>query len=343
MKKIIYSAALILTLSLAACSNTEDFSPQEILNQAMQETSELSSYYGEYKMTLEDGTEIVSKQWEKNGKNRIEMIDSTGEESTTINDGKTITSYTKSTNTAVVYELNGEGFTRFSVKEQALRTLEVIKDSHTLTIGNDEKIAGHNTYHLIAKAKKSDSLFGDMEIWVDKKTWMPLKSITKSGDMTVTSEFTKYEPNAKIDDALFVADLPEDAIVEIETVEPPAQLTIEQATEKLGPFLVVPESTGYTLEKIEDMNMEQTDEIALTYSKNEDQQFSLSVFRPIEALDESDEIIEVRGVKGTIIDLEYFKLIQWDEQGLRYNVIFDNPDLTFEQVVSVIEQMEFTK
>lgn len=105
MKKIIYSAALILTLSLAACSNTEDYSPQEILNQAMQETSELTSYYGEYKIIMNDGTEVQSKQWEKNGKNRVEVIDSTGEESFAINDGKTLTSYTKSTNTAIIIEL----------------------------------------------------------------------------------------------------------------------------------------------------------------------------------------------------------------------------------------------
>lgn len=44
MKKLIYSAAVILTLSLGACSNEESYSPQEILNQAMQETSELDSF-----------------------------------------------------------------------------------------------------------------------------------------------------------------------------------------------------------------------------------------------------------------------------------------------------------
>ena len=344
MKKIIYSAALILTLSLAACSNTEDYSPQEILNQAMQETSELTSYYGEYKIIMNDGTEVQSKQWEKNGKNRVEVIDSTGEESFAINDGKTLTSYTKSTNTAIIIELGegSEGMVQPTLKEQALRVLEQIKDSHKVTIGNDEKIAGHDTYHLIAKAKESKSLFGDMEIWVDKKTWMTLKSITSSGDLTVTSEFTKFEPNAKIDDARFVADLPEDVIIDTDTIQLPAEITLEEAIEKLGSFLIVPESTGYTLEMIEDMNMEETGEIALTYVKD-DQQFSLSVFKPLEPLDTEEEMIEVRGVQGSVMDLEVFKLIQWDEQGLRYNVMLNDPDLTIEQILPIIEQMEFTK
>lgn len=344
MKKIIYSAALILTLSLAACSNTEDYSPQEILNQAMQETSELTSYYGEYKIIMNDGTEVQSKQWEKNGKNRVEVIDSTGEESFAINDGKTLTSYTKSTNTAIIIELGegSEGMVQPTLKEQALRVLEQIKDSHKVTIGNDEKIAGHDTYHLIAKAKESKSLFGDMEIWVDKKTWMTLKSITSSGDLTVTSEFTKFEPNAKIDDARFVADLPEDVIIDTDTIQLPAEIALEEAIEKLGSFLIVPESTGYTLEMIEDMNMEETGEIALTYVKD-DQQFSLSVFKPLEPLDTEEEMIEVRGVQGSLMDLDFFKLIQWDEQGLRYNVMLNDPDLTIEQILPIIEQMEFTK
>lgn len=344
MKKIIYSTAIILTLSLAGCGSTTDFSPQEILNQALQETSELTSYYGEYKIVMNDGTEVQSKQWEKNGKNRVEVMDSTGEESLAINDGKTLTSYTKSTNTAMILELGegSEGFVQPTLKEQALRVLEQIKDSHEITIGDDEKIAGHDTYHLIAKAKDSKSLFGDMEIWVDKKTWMTLKSVTTSGDLTVTSEFTKFEPNAKIDDAQFIADLPDDVVIDTETIKLPVEITIDEAKEKLGPFLIVPESTGYTLEMIEDMNMEETGEIALTYEKD-DQQFSLSVFKPLQALDEDEETLEVRGVNGKVLDLEVFKLIQWDEQGLRYNLMLDNPDLTIEQILPIIEQMEFTE
>ena len=90
------------------------------------------------------------------------------------------------------------------------------------------------------------------------------------------------------------------------------------------------------------MNMEETGEIALTYVKD-DQQFSLSVFKPLEPLDTEEEMIEVRGVQGSVMDLEVFKLIQWDEQGLRYNVMLDNPDVTIEQILPIIEQMEFTK
>lgn len=347
MKKVIYSAVLMLSLSLAACSDQESYSPQEILDQAMQETSELSSYYAEYKTIMEDDETIEIKQWAKNGKVRVETIDANGEETLAINDGKILTSYTKSTNTAIIYDFGeeGEGLSQLSVKEQALRTLEIIKDSHDITVGEDEKIAGHDTYHLIAKAKKSGSLIGDMEIWVDKKTWMTLKSVSKSGDLEITSEFMKFEPNAKIDDEKFVANLPKDAIIQHETVEPNEQITIDQAKERLGEFLVMPEKDGLKLESIEDLNVEKTGEIALTYSHNGNPAFTLSVFKPIEVIDSTseEEEIEVRGIKGSKMDIENFRILQWHENGLSYNIIFENPDLTFDEVLKLTEQMEIVK
>ena len=67
MKKIIYSAALTLTLMLGACSATEEFTPQEILNNTMQETSDVDSYYAEY-TDSGDGTAMTAKKWSKNGR-----------------------------------------------------------------------------------------------------------------------------------------------------------------------------------------------------------------------------------------------------------------------------------
>ena len=345
MKKAIYSVAFILTLSLAGCNNNEDYSPQEILNQATQETSELPSYYGEYKMNFDDGTEVTGKQWEKNGKVRIEMTDSTGDESITINDGKTLTSYSITTNTATVFELgeNSEAFVRPTLKEQAIRMFELIKDSHEVSVEENEKIAGHDTYHLIAKAKKPDSLIGDMEIWVDKKTWMALKTVSTSGDIKMTTEFTKFEPNMEIDDTTFVVNIPEGAVIQEEAYKAFEQITLDQALEKVGTFLIIPESTGYKLEGIEDMNMTETDEIALKYMKDEEPQFSLSVFKPLVPISEEEEAIEVRGIKGSKMDLINFRILQWEENNLRYNIIFENPDLTFEEVLVITEQMEYAK
>lgn len=340
MKKIIYSAALTLSLCLGACSATEEYSPQEIINNAMQETSDISSYYAEYKVDLGDGTAMTAKQWLKNGKARSEVIDENGEASIAINDGKQLTSYVTSEKTATVFDLGADttGMLQPSLKEQMTSIYNLIKDTHEITYGDDAKIAGHDTYHLIAKAKDKDTLFGDMEFWIDKKTWMPLKSITTSGDVTSTTEYTKYEPNAKIDDELFVFELPDGVELKHETIELPTNITLEEAKAKLDSFLILPEATGYTIDTIEDMHEEETNEISINYVKNDAQQFSISIFEPAEPLTNIESPITIRGIEGSADDLG-FPFLQWDENGLRYNVIFYNEDISHEQFVQLAEQM----
>lgn len=340
MKKMLYSAALVLSLSLAACSATEEYSPQEILNNTMQETAYVDSYYAEYKIDFGDGSIMTAKQWLKNGKVRSEVKDSNGETSIAINDGKQLISYTSSEKTAIAYDLsaNTEGMMQPSLKDQIVNIYNMIKDTHEITFGNNAKIAGHDTYHLIAKTKEKDTLFGDMEFWIEKKTWMPLKSITTSAGMTSTTEYTKYEPNAKIEDSIFEFELPEGVELQQEKIELPVNITLEEAKAKLGSFLILPESTGYTFDSIEDMNVAETNEISINYVKDDTLQFSISIFKPLEPLTNIEQPITVRGFEGETDNLG-FPFLQWEENGLRYNVLFENLDLTYDDFVKLAEEM----
>lgn len=340
MKKIIYSAALVLSLSLAACSATEEYSPQEILNNTMQETSDVNSYYAEYKVDFGDDATMTAKQWLKNGKVRSEVQDSNGESSIAVNDGKQLISYTSTEKTATAFDLSAdtEGMMQPSLKEQVISIYNMIKDTHEITFGEDAEVAGHDTYHLIAKAKEKDTLFGDMEFWIDKKTWMPLKSVTTSGDMTSTTEYTKYEPNAKIKDTVFVFELPDGVELKQETIGLPSNITLDEAKVKHGSILILPEETGYTIDSIEDMHAEDTKEISINYVKDDTLQFSISIFKPIEPLTDIENPITIRNVEGSTDDLG-FPFLQWDENGLRYNVIFYNEDLTYDDFIKLAEQM----
>lgn len=343
MKKIIISATLTLTLALGACSETEQYSPQEILNQAMQETTEISSYYAEYKMTVDGEGSFTAKQWEHNGKVRIEMLETTGDETITVNDGKTITMYNKTHNSGSTFSAvdDAEGFVRPTIKEQAMQTLELVKDTHNITVGDSEKIAGRDTYHLIAKAKEKGSLIGDIEVWIDKKTWMTLKSISVTEDMKITMEYTKFEPDAKFSEDQFVLNLPADAKMETLDVTMPKQITAAEAKNKLGDFLAFPASTGYELLMIEDMEVPETKEIALTYLKDGEPAFILSVFCPTNAVEFSaDSPIQIHGFPAEKTDEEFFKLLQWDENGLRYGILLEDEELSFEEIIALTEQME---
>ncbi|MER1998981.1 MAG: outer membrane lipoprotein carrier protein LolA [Lysinibacillus sp.] len=343
MKKIIYSATLVLTLMLGACSTTQEFTPQEILNNAMQETEDLNSYYAEYKTELDDGTSMTAKQWSKNGKARVEITDDNGETSIAVNDGKQIISYTSTEQKATAFNLNGEtdAMMQPTLKEQMENIYNLIKDTHEITYGDDATIAGHDTYHLIAKSKEKDTLFGDMEFWIDKKTWMPLKTITVSGGVNSTTEYTKYEPNAKVDDTVFKFELPEGVELVHEEIDLPTNITLEEAKEMLGDLLILAESTGYTIDTIEDMHTD-TNEININYVKDDVLQFSISVFAPEEPLTDIENPITVRGFDGGTDDLG-FRFLQWDENGLRYNVLFKNEEPSYDDFVKLAEQMEVVK
>lgn len=346
MKKLIYSAALTLTLALAACSDSADYSPQEILNEAMQQTSDVTSYYGEYFIQMEseaDGDSLLeAKQWSKDEKIRIEMTDNNGNGSIAVNDGLKLISYDEQSNTAISLDLSNEdeNLGNQSMQQQALSMLELVKDTHTISIGEDAKIAGHDTYHLIAKTNDDNSLLGDMEVWVDKKTWMILKTTSTSGDMVMVSEYTVFEPNAKIDDAQFEPNLPEGVEIEEMTYEGPAIIALEEAQQKLGQFLQVPEQLGYELMNIGFYDSTDTNEISLNYGKGGVQHFSVSVFKPLAPVDSQEEQIDVRGMKGTKMELNTFKMIQWEENGLRYNIIIENNDLTIEDAIDIANAME---
>ena len=343
MKKMIYSATLTFTLMLGACSVTEEFAPQEILNNTMQETSDVDSYYAEYTMDFGDGTMATAKQWTKNGKSRVEIEDDNGESSIAVNDGKQIILYTSTEQTATALELTSEteGMMQPTLKEQIVNIYNSIKDTHEITIGDEEKIAGHDTYHLIAKSKEKDTLFGDMEFWIDKKTWMPLKSITTGGDVTSTIAYTKYEPNAKVDDAVFNFELPEGVELVQQKIELPTNITLDDAKGMLDGLLVLPESTGYTIDTIEDMHTD-TNGISINYVKDEALQFSISVFKPTEPLTDIENPITERGFEGSTDDFG-FRLLQWDENGLRYSVLFQNEELSYDDFVKLAEKMEVTK
>lgn len=337
MKKIIYSATLILTLTLGACSSTEDLSPQDILNNAVQ-TADLSSYYAEYTIDSGDGT-LSAKQWVKDRKIRSEIADSNGETSVALNDGQTITSYVEGEKTAISFEVGESvgGYVQPTMQEQMMSIYNSIKDTHNITFGDDAKVAGHDTYHLIATAKEGETLFGDMEFWIDKKTWMPLKSTMVAADVTTTTEYTTYEPNTNIADDVFTLDLPEDVVVQQNAISLPENITTEQAVEKLGNVLVLPDTTGYTIDSIEDMKSD-TNEIAINYAKDDALQFTISVFKPTEPL-AIEQPMTIRGIEGSFSDDLGLSFLQWEENGLRYNVIFMDEGITVEQFIELANGM----
>ena len=353
MKKVIYSAALVLTLVLGACSDPSvNYSPQEVIDQVLQDTAAVSSYAGEYVMDIGDGDVTTIKEWVKDGKRRIELSSATEEQFITVNDGQSMTMFDVKANTVQVYDsLGTDSLPNQSPKEQAQVLLNMVEDTHEISMAGEEEIAGRETYHIVAESLEENSLMGDMEIWVDKEKWLILKMISSSGDIAMTTEYKTIDYKSEVEDALFTVDIPQDATVETIDTESylPKQVTLEDAKVTLGSFLVFKEENGIALATVEEMvGVEERPEFALNYTLDGESSLSLSVFKPLAGgadmeTDPTEEKLMIRGVEGKKIEMKSFRYVQWEENGLQYGIIINSPDITFDDVVKLAEQMELVQ
>ncbi|ARF16452.1 LolA family protein [Sporosarcina ureae] len=348
----------LLAFGLGACSEDgNQYSPEQVINNAMKENEEPLSYYAEatMKMTAE-ADNIQLKEWRsKDGKVKVETEGATAEEQNiTVNDGETITMYQASTKQAFVSD-DGEMLATMapSPKEQAQQLLKMIGDSHTISIDENEKIAGRDAYHLVAKANDKDTLFGDQELWVDKENWFVLKSISQSGDNKVEIEYTKIEFNKEFPDETFVIELPDGTdIQDLDAMSSTSEVTIEEAAQSVGkPILYFPEDKNLKIGKIEmdDIKGELNRvEINIEYVREEIPLMSLSLFKSPENTEEDmkmpgEENVEIRGIEGTVIEMEGFRNLFWVENGVNYSILLNNPDVSFEEVIEWANDMELVE
>lgn len=359
IKRLLGGAVVaVLSLGLVACSSdTNQYSPEQVINNAMKETEEPLSYYGEatMKMTAEE-EQIQLKEWRsKDGKVKVETEGATDEEhGLTVNDGKTITMYQESMKRAFVSD-DGEMLASMapSPKEQAQQLLKLVGDSHTISIDGEEKIAGRDAYHLVAKANEKDTLFGDQELWVDKENWFVLKSISESGDNRVDMEYTKIEFNKEFPDETFVIELPEGTEIQnLDDMNATSEVTLQEAAQSVGkPILYFPEEKDRTIETIEmdDIKGELNRvEINIEYKKEETPLMSLSLFKTPEDREDDmkmpgEEVVEIRGIEGTTVEMKGFRSLFWIEDGISYSVLLNDPDVTFEEVIEWASDMELVQ
>lgn len=349
------TSIMLLTGALVACNIEESqYSPQQVIENALQETEQLATYYGEYKMISSlDNTEEIGtvKEWVQDGQRRIEMVTSSEnseQETLLVNDGSTMYMYDKTANSVMTYplgdEMNNLGIQ--SPREQAEMLLEMVKDSHDITIEGEEKIADHVAYHIVAKPKNDTSIIGDLELWVDKKTWVTLKSISTSGSSTFTQEYTKIDYDAKMDTDTFIFEAPTDAIIEeIDTsAYMPVAIKEDEIKQTLGAFYK-PTSTDLQLTEVTVTGKDEPrPEYSFEYERNQIPALSFTVFKQTEKYAELGNTVEekeqiIRGQKGSKMEMNDFRLLSWDEDGLSYSIILLDPELTFEQTLTYLEEM----
>ena len=352
----------VMAMGLFGCSfEGNQYSPEQVISNALEDTTGPEAYYAESEMTISEKGEIVEqsviKEWRSDdGKIRIDTEGKDGKDKAiVVNDGKKFTMYQEDQNQALISE-DPElfSFSPPSLKEQAGLLLEMIEDTHTISIEGEEEIVDRMTYHLVAKANKDNTLLGDMEIWIDKENWMALKTISNTGDSELEMVYTKIDFESKISPEIFTLDLPEGVeIQDLEEMNDVTEVTIEEAAGNIEkPILYFTEKDGLEIEKIEMTEMQgelNRKEVSIDYTKDGLPLFMLAVFESPEESTEDDisipgeETVTIRGLEGSTMELSDFRSLLWQENGVNYSVVLIDPNFSFDEFIDMTTDMELVE
>lgn len=360
-KKIgLFIVATFIALVALGCTNkVSEFSPEKVIDNALAESDDYESFYGESEITIGTTDENIEtmnmKEWRDSGNVRLE-IDSTDGKTISIYDGNQFIVFDEESNQAIVAQDDSFEFPQLSMKEQADILLELISESHETEIVGEEEIVGRNTIHMKAIQKNESALFGDQEIWIDKENWLVLKMISINGDMVSTAEYKEVDLNAEITEDLFVLDLSDDVeiIDSMELASAMDEVTdLDEVIEKIGePFLYIPESDELSIDSIEFTDLgEQVNhkEANFIYNKNDEPYFDLAVILSgigdddLADIDVSGETVDIRGNDGDYFEMDDFRIVSWEENGLNYSIHLTSSDITIEDIQKIVEKMELVE
>jgi len=342
----------VMTFSLVGCNTETSYTPQEIMEQALQESKEPLTYYGEYTVDMgELGGKAQVKEWAKDSNRRIELTGDNGEHVISIMTDSQVLSYDVTENTAYkMAYLQGELDGLQSPRDKVQLIFNLVKDTHDIKIAGEEKIAGRDTYKIVAKTNKTETLFGDIEAWIDKKTWLTLKMKSDNAGNQMITEYTKINVGEKIDDQQFTLDLPKDVTIqEISSEDTSELISLDEAKQQLEKFLLVPQENGLMLDKISMVKgIEDRLEYSFVYELDGELAFFVTIFKADANIADIDPILnekemDIRGQQGTVMNDKNFRSITWQENGYQYNIVGENPELTIEDLLSYAQQMKLVQ
>lgn len=347
MKKTwMFIASGVLALTVG-CSKETSFTSEEVISNILKDNKKVVEYYGEGTMvTFKDdkkSEEATFKEWAaSDGKRKFQITDGKKNKSESVNDGKNVIAYDVNSKTAYKMKFENEN-QNMTEREKLVKQLEKLSKSHTYQVVGDEKVSSFDTYHIKVKAKTKDSLIGDFDLWVEKDTWVVIKSTFFTGDVKTETLYTKLDKSPKFDNKTFTLSIPKDVKIQsIEDIAPkPKEISQEEAEKMIGQPYLLWKNTPYTLDKIEVQSLKgeiKRDEFTFYYSKDQAPALTVSVFKtPSEKDTALKQTKPIRNTKGDL--MKDINCITWDEDGLRYSILVENPQLSLDDVIKETKEM----
>ncbi|MBG9791484.1 hypothetical protein ABD76_02670 [Paenibacillus dendritiformis] len=342
---------LVCSFLVSGCRSNLGFnlSGEQIVDKMLENGKESFSYYGEsLSITYENGKQqdsYLMKEWLDGETDRMRLEVTSAKDSTvTVNDGHQFIVWDQTGGEAFRMSVRGDS-PPLTQREQMKQMLEKLQATHDFETVGEEKVGEWNTIHFKAVAKKKGDLFQRLELWIDPKTWMMLKSVFESGPLRTESVYTKLDMSPRFTEETFTLDIPDDIPVRyLDDSMMTKTVTLEQAEAALGGTFLQCREDGVKLMEVYmydlQENLDRT-EISLNYWKDDKPYLTLSVSTSPEGAGREPEYgmekVQVRGQAGLYDDSLHS--LWWDEDGLRYTIIPESESMTKEEVLSIAAQL----
>lgn len=326
-----------------------NISAEEIMRKAVEAGEGMDHYYTLSESKVYQGTELMEhsilEEYVANGKRKTithDQLEGEDKRTEALNDGAKTIIYDKYNHRAFEMDITADGDVESHDSTGKMNgMMGITKDTHALEIIGEEKILDFDTFHIEAKAKISDHVFGDTDLWVDQKTRFIIKMISEVGGIRTELDYKKIDISPVFAEDTFTLNIPDD--VEIKDLEAfaPDTVTLAEAEEILKQsFYLFPEDE-FILKDIEMHHIDgiiTRDELNLTYySKADMPMFYLSIFHSPEGMEIEKADVEIRGRKAA-----YEKVVNsitWDEERLRYSIIMIGSEVEKNEMIERTESM----
>lgn len=337
------------SLFVAGCID-EELNAEQIAEKMQQKQDSIEDYSYTVYMTMEFGNQTMETEGDMMYKkpNMIKTIQRLPIEtagSVVVSDGETMWIYSPQQNTVMIREMP-------EIPEQNeqdyLQLIGIMMNESDFSLAGIEKIDGRTTYAIEMSPKDESSdfgMFGDMKVWVDKETWMPLKMDMKDadGNPMYSVEYRNFQINTGISDDEFQFEIPEGA--EVKTMDEmmlPQGMTLEEAREEATFDILVPSyiPEGYEFDNAM-VFQGFVETISLTY-RNGDERLGISetVFEDepqTSPIMDSAEDVSINDAEGKLVTIyDNYKMLQWEIGNIQLTL---TGSLDKEELIQIAESM----
>ncbi|WP_108670696.1 LolA family protein [Peribacillus acanthi] len=203
MMRPILGVLIVTCYLLSGCSKGPQ-SDESMLFSIIDQKKSLSypTFYLEKEISVFKNGALISQEdirwWRDsiNRKERKDILRSNGEQEIVITDDNQSVHW-RHNKQLIQYQIltPQELESAFFLKEQTIQYLENLRDQYELTLIEEDRFGAFHTYRIDALPKKGSANLDDISIWIDKKSWMIVKEIKRTGDIRTATRVTKFQKN----------------------------------------------------------------------------------------------------------------------------------------------------